>query len=192
MRTREPRPSLKTFCKGRRYENGLVATSRFCCVYTGSCRGRSLRQHRPSTRRSHVHAVSTGSPTASAATIKAFMLSGTRCRAERPRGWCRVLWRKFSPAWSRGIPVLVSCGTNSGTTHSTRRSISSLTRWSSAQSVENGLKIRMDGERRTPDLSAVAAREGQRTLFRQKRQQWIVIAYWSSEAGFELREGVFQ
>ena len=33
--------------------------------------------------------------------IKAYMLLGTRCCEERLRGWCRVLYRKFSPAWSK-------------------------------------------------------------------------------------------
>ena len=53
--------------------------------------GTVLCQHHPSTRRSRVHAVSTGSPTVTVAEIKASMLSGTRCYGEQLPEWCQVL-----------------------------------------------------------------------------------------------------
>ena len=93
---------IENILQGPGCEKGLVATSRLSFVYTGSCEGLSLcRRYHHSTRRSLVHAVSTGSHTVTAAGIKASMLSGTRCYGERHQEWCRVLYRKFSPAWSR-------------------------------------------------------------------------------------------
>lgn len=127
---REPRRSLKTSFKGRGCENGLVATSCFCFVSTGSCRVLSLCPYRPSTPRSRVHAASTGGSMATAAAIKASMLWGTRCCEEMPRGWCRGPSRRFSPAWSRVIPGFGSCGIRSGRVRRPNLSISFSTPWS--------------------------------------------------------------
>ena len=67
-------------------EKDLDATSRFSFGTPRSSEGPSpFCRYRPSTRRSPVHAVSTGSPTATAATIKADMLSRTRCCETAPR-----------------------------------------------------------------------------------------------------------